>query len=163
MARNDIQIIRNGGDVVTMEVDDRTTSSDTAILAGEAVGKTGAAANVVAHVATATPTNASGATMWGLATKDSTETSTVNGKVDVRQVIPGSTVMRAKATTPANLAEGVRYDSVTFTWDGTNYTVNEDEGDDPNVHGLIIIDMDTDKGTVDFLLKGYANEQTSSY
>jgi len=154
MALNDVRIVSGGGASITLNVDDRTSSSDTQILPGDVVKKAG---NFVAHVATAEPTNA--APLYGVAESYSSETSTVDGEVVVRQVIPGKTILEAKATTPGNLADGILNDAVTFTLDGTTYTVNEDEGDDPDVHGLAIQSYDSVKGTVRFMVKGFATEQ----
>lgn len=162
MAKHDITIIRGGGAVQQFLVDDRTTSSDIQILPGEPVKKSNA--NYVAHVGDGEPTIT--APMWGIATSTSTETSTAEGVVNVQQVIPGKTVLRAKANTGSNLAAGILQDAVTLDRTGStaySYTVDENEGDDPNVHGLIIVDYDADKDTVDFIVKSYATEQGSSY
>ena len=59
----------------------------------------------------------------------------------------------AKATTPGNLATGVKLDCVTFDLTGSTYTINEDEGTDEDVHGLRIIDFNTDTGEVEFMVK----------
>ena len=163
MAKGNIEIIKNAGPTLQYRVDDRTTSSATAtIKQGEPVKVSG---NFVVLVATAEPTNA--APMLGIAANESTETSTVDGVVDVTGIIPGSTVLRAKVTTPGNMdtdAEllGILNDTVTFTLSNGEFTVNEDEGTDPNVHGLEIIGGNIDKGTVDFMVRSYAIEQGSS-
>jgi hypothetical protein len=159
MAKNDIKIIRGGGDVVQVRVDDRTTSSDTQILPGDPVKKAG---NFVAHLATGEPTNA--APLYGIAVDESTETSTVDGVVNIQRVIPGETVLRAKVTTPANMDTdakllGILNDAVTFDLTSTTYTVDEDEGDDPDVHGIVILGGDIDNGTVDLMVKEFATEQ----
>jgi hypothetical protein len=158
MAKADIQIISGGGPVRTLRVDDRTTSSDTQIFAKEPVKKSG---NFVAHVGDAEPVIT--APLYGVAVNDSTETSTVDGVVDVQMVIPNKTVLRAKVTTAANIdtdakLEAILNDAVTFDY-STNYTVDENEGDDPDVHGLVIIDGNVDNGTVDFMVKSFATEQ----
>jgi hypothetical protein len=49
---------------------------------------------------------------------------------------------------------GLRGDTVCFDLTSTTITVDEDEGDDPNVHGLKIVGGDTAKGTLDFVLQG---------
>jgi hypothetical protein len=164
MSKNDIKIVSGGGEVVSMLVDDRTTSSDIQIQPGEPVCKSNT--NFVIHAADGTPTNASGETLWGIAKTFSTETTSAEGSVDVQLVVPGVTVLRIKATTPANLAQSIIQNAVTLDRTGTTefaYTIDENEGDDPNVHGLIILSYDSEKGTVDCLVKGYANEPTSSY
>jgi len=164
MAKNDIKIVSGGGEVVTLLVNDRTTSSDIQIQPGEPVVKS--RTNFVAHSADGTPTNASGETLWGIAQTFSTETAAADGTVEVQLVVPGQTVLRIKATTPANLAESIIQNAVCLDRSGTTefaYTLDENEGDDPNVHGLLILGYDAEKGTVDCLVKAYANEPTSSY
>lgn len=96
--------------------------------------------------------------MVGIAASTSTDTATADGTVDVYLVRPGVNIMRAKAHTAANIdtdAEllAILNDSVTFDLTSGTFTVNEDEGDDPNVHGLVIIGGDTEAGTLDFILK----------
>lgn len=161
MAKNDIKIVNQSdalsGTIRTYKVDDRTTSSDTQIFPGEPVKVSG---NFVAHVATAEPTNA--APMLGIAVSESTETATADGEVQVFVPTPGVAVMRIDAHTPGNLALGILNDCVTFDLTSTTYTINEDEGTDPNVHGLEILSYDADEGTVDFTIRGYASEYTSS-
>lgn len=156
MALNNVRIVSGGGDVKTVPVDDRTTSSDTQIYPGDPVKKSNA--SYVAHVATAEPDATH--PMYGIAQSYSTETSTAEGTVDVQYVIPGVTILEATATTPANLAASVLFDCVTFTLSGTTYTINEDEGDDPNDHGLEIISYDAATGKVQFKVKPYASEFT---
>jgi hypothetical protein len=104
--------------------------------------------------------------MLGIAAEQSDETSSADGTVTVHTIIPGKTVLRAKANTSGNLADGILNDAVTLDRSGSTaytYTVDENEGSDPDVHGLIIKSYDSNKGTVDFVVKGYANEELSSY
>jgi hypothetical protein len=75
----------------------------------------------------------------------------VNGTVEVFLPLPG-VVYRCKATTPANLADGIVLDCVTFDLNSTTYTVDENEGSDENVHGLRIVSYDATAGTVDFTI-----------
>jgi hypothetical protein len=94
----------------------------------------------------------------GIADRESDETSTVDGTVDVAVAIPFVTRMRGKATTPANMntddeLEGILNDAVTFDLTAGVFTIDEDEGDDPNVHGLVLVDGDIRKGTLDFYVK----------
>ncbi len=165
MAKNDIKIINQSdamsGVIRTYKVEDRTTSSAAAtIKPGEPVKVGGTGTNFVLLCATAEPTNA--APMLGIAVSESTETSSADGEVQVFVPTPGVAVMRAAAHTGANLADGILNDTVTFDLTSTVFTVNEDEGTDPNVHGLEIIGYDADADTVDFVLRGYAAEYTSS-
>lgn len=162
----DVEIISGPSYVKEFDVQDRTSSSDTVIYPGDPVKVNQSASNYVIHLATGEPTNL--APMLGIAKSTSTETATADGVVEVSVVVPAHTVMRAKATTAGNIdtaAEllGVMNDSVAFDLTSTTYTIDENEGTDPNVHGLQIIDGDITAGTLDFVLKGYAHEYTSSY
>lgn len=94
----------------------------------------------------------------GIAQSTSTDTASADGEVKVAVVKPGVTKMRAKVTTPGNMdtaAEllGILQDSVTFDLTSTTFTVDENEGDDIDVHGLLIVGGDIEAGTVDFYLK----------
>jgi hypothetical protein len=136
-------------------VDDRTTTSDTAIYAGEPVKIYGEEdGNYVYHLATGDPEIGTDI-MVGITASDSTETATANGSVEVYLPLPGI-IYRCKATTPANLAEGIILDTVCFDLTSTTYTVDENEGSDENVHGLRIMGYDTTQGTVDFIIKSEA-------
>lgn len=161
MAKADLKVIKHPGPTVTFKVDDRTTSSQTAAYEpGEPLKKSG---NFVIALATGDPEIATDE-MVGIARKKSTETSTADGEVEVISLIPGLTQLRGKATTAASIdtaAEllGVIGDCVTFdlTGSGTNgdgnvFTIDEDEGDNPNVHGLKIITGNTVRGTLDVLV-----------
>lgn len=121
---------------------------------GDAVKKNG---NYVIRIATGDPEIATDEGI-GIVQKLSTETAAADGFVDVLYPIPHVTIMRAKATTAGNIDTaakllGVRGDCVTFDLTGTVITVDEDETDDPNVHGLKIIGGDFNKGTLDFILQ----------
>jgi hypothetical protein len=151
MAKNDVKIVDTGGysnvPTRTFLVDDRTTSSDTQIFAGEPVKLS---TNFAAHLATGDPEIGTDVVI-GIAASDSTETSTADGTVEVYMPLPG-VVYRCKAHTSTNLAVGIVLDTVTFDLTGTTYTVNEDEGTDENVHGLRILGYDATAGTVDFTI-----------
>lgn len=161
MAKNDVEIVSTGGylnvPVKTFKVQDRTTSSDTAIYAGEPVKiLAGEGGNYAGHLATGDPEYGTDI-MIGITKSDSTETSTADGTVDVYMPLPG-VVYRGNAHTPANIdteakALALWFDTVTFDLTGTTFTVNENEGSDENVHGLRMIDFDVDKGTIDFIIK----------
>lgn len=157
MALNDVRIVSGGGAIQQYNVEDTTTSSDTQILPGDPVKKGGTGNNFVTHVATGEPVIT--APMMGVATSYSTETTSADGTVYVQEVIPGKTILEAKATTPGNLADGILNDAVAFDLTSTTYTVDENEGDDPDVHGLIIKSYDSDKGTIRFQVKSFATEQ----
>lgn len=154
MAKLDVKIVDAPYNVVptiVCKVDDYTTSSSTQILAGEPVKLSAAGGNVVVKLAAGDPEIGTDV-VFGIAASDDTATATADGEVEVYAPLPGI-IYRCKATTPANLAEGIRYDTVTFDLTGTTYTVDEDEGTDEDVHGLRIVDFDATNGTVDFEIK----------
>lgn len=158
----DVEIVGGRYHVRTHDVQDQTSSSDTTLYPGDPVKVSG---NYVVHVATGEPTIT--APFLGIAYSTSTETTTADGTVQVAEVIPGETVMRCKATTSTNMdtaAEllGLKHDCVTFDLTSTTYTIDEDEGTDPNVHGLEIVDGDITNGTLDFVARAYACEYHSS-
>ena len=159
MARADIKIVKNPGPVIKYRTDDRTTSSATAtIKPGDVVKKGGAEGNFATIVLTGDPEVGTDMVL-GVVASESTETSTADGTVDVYFPLSGQ-VIRGKAATAANidtdaellllLNDSVAFDRSAATEDGT-LTIDEDEGDDPNVHGLTIIDGDTSAGTLDCL------------
>jgi hypothetical protein len=92
----------------------------------------------------------------GIASSISTETATVDGWVEVKVVIPGQTVLRGKANTPSNLSNNYRGNHVTFDVSGSVFTIDENEASDPDVHGLVIVDQDATRGTVDFMVQSEA-------
>ena len=154
MSKLDVKIVDAPYNVVptiVCKVDDYTTSTSTRILAGEPVKLSAAGGNVVVKLAAGDPKIGTDI-VFGIAASDDTATATADGEVEVYAPLPGI-IYRCKATTPANLAEGTRYDTVTFDLTGTTYTVDEDEGTDEDVHGLRIVDFDATNGTVDFEIK----------
>lgn len=154
MSKLDVKIVDAPYNVVptiVCKVEDYTTSSSTQILAGEPVKLSAAGGNVVVKLAAGDPEIGTDI-VFGIAASDDTATATADGEVEVYAPLPGI-IYRCKATTPANLAEGIRYDTVTFDLTGTTYTVDEDEGTDEDVHGLRIVDFDATNGTVDFEIK----------
>lgn len=157
----DVTIVSGAlGNVLTFPVDDRTTSSQTeTIKAGNPVTQDNA--SYVEIVVNGGPVNSTGL-MVGIAHNESTETSTVEGEVDVEIVVPFVTIMRARATTATNIDTAaelltVKFDAVAFDNTSNVITIDEDEGDDPNEHGLVIVGGDINKGTLDFYLKPLAS------
>lgn len=160
MAKNDIKILEpKDGSTRTYVVEDRTTSSASAtIKVGEPVKVRGAeGGNDVIILATGDPEIGTDIVV-GIAMSESTETSTVDGTVEVFIPTPGSSLLRCRATTPANVNTAAKRlallnDTVTFDLTGTTFTVNENEGVDDNVHGLVIVDINTSNGDIDFVIK----------
>lgn len=167
MAINDIKVVKNPGSTQTLDVDDRTTSSQTTnLLPGEPVKLS---TNYVIAVATGDPEVGTDE-LVGVVRKQSTETSTVDGKVEVISLLPVATVLRGKATTSTNVNTaakllGLMGDWIAFdvTGAGTNgstgvFTIDEDEGSDPNVQGLKVIGGDFVKGTLDVIVHANASQ-----
>ena len=161
MAKNDIKLLEPKN-VSTREfvVEDRDTNSATyTIKAGEPVKLRAAEdSNDIIILATGDPEIGTDIVV-GVAANESTETATVDGTVQVYIPIPGVTVFRCRATTPANVNTAAKRlailnDCVAFDLTGTTFTVDETEGTDDDVHGLIIVDVDTSNGDIDFVFKG---------
>lgn len=152
MATNDVTIIEAAGATVR----EYAQEANTTILAGEPVKLGGTGGNYVLRLADGDPETGTDR-MVGITVSAGTATASADGVVRVLEVIPGKTVMRCKATTAANIDTaakllGVRYDSVCFDLTSSTFTVDEDEGDDPNVHGLMIRNGNISTGTIDFML-----------
>ena len=161
MAKNDLQVVDVAGRNVTPVRVFRTEANATAILVGEPVKIGGTGLNYVIPLATGDPEIGTDR-MVGIAASNSSQTASADGTVEVYIPVAGSTVMRGKVTTPGNMdtdAEllAILNDSVAFDLAGGIFTVDENEGDDPDVHGLIIVDGNIDNGTVDFMLKNGAS------
>ena len=155
MAVNDIKVLKFAGDTRTYKVDDRDTSGyGLTIKAGEPVLACG---NYATRVGTYEPRIAElNGRFIGIAQKESTETATANGVVDVITVIPGQTVLEGAATTVANVdtaAELLTYLNNYILFDATTepasttaatITIDENDTSDPNGNGLILIDGSAD-------------------
>ena len=154
MALNDITLAStsmSSASAVEVKVQDRTSSSDTVMYPGDPVKISGAeSGNYALHLATGDPEIGTDIAL-GFCTTESTETSTADGVVNVHLFKPGE-LYKCKASTPANLATGILFDTVTFDLSSTTFTVDEDEGSDENVHGLRIMSYDAD-GYVYFIVK----------
>lgn len=155
MALNDVKIVRSPYGSLTTEtfvVEDRTTSSDTVMYAGEPVKIQGAGSNYVIHLATGDPEIGTDI-VAGITQAGSTETSSADGTVEVVPASLPGLVYRCKAQTGSNLAAGVLYDTVAFDYASTTYTIDENEGTDEDVHGLRMLTYDAVADTVDFIIK----------
>jgi len=170
MAKNDVQIVAGAQNthVVNFPADDLDTSTLVAnIKAGEPVKRVGTGGDFATLIITAEPTyTTTAATFIGIAAAEATATDTVEGSVDINVVVPYITVLRCKATTPGNIDTAAKLQAFMFnatTFDGiaaltnntvtTPYTIDEDETDNPNDAGLVIIGGDISKGTLDVLVK----------
>lgn len=138
------------------KVDDRTTTSETyPIYAGEPTKIYGAeGGNYVVKLATGEPKIGTDI-VTGISAKQSTETATANGEVELYMPLPGI-IYECAATTSSNFAEGILFDTVTFDLTTSTFTVNENEGSDENVHGLRMLAYHGSTGKVEFIIKGEA-------
>lgn len=152
MSKADVKIVDGGGTVVPTRVFNVEAGASSSIKAGEPVKITGTGNNYVDLLAGGDPEIGTDR-MVGIAANDSDDTASADGTVEVYMVKPDETVMRCNADTSGNLGDGILNDAVTFDVDSGTFKVDEDEGDDPDVHGLLIVGYDSDHGTVDFVLK----------
>lgn len=155
MSARDLKVIRNAGETFPFNVDDRDTSGASAVFEpGEPVKIGGAGNNFIILLATGDPEIAVDIFV-GVGRRQSNELAASDGVMDVITLLP-NTMIRAFATTPGNMntaAEllGIRNDYVTFDLTGAVFTIDENEGDDPNVHGLKIKGGDIVRGTLDVI------------
>jgi len=146
----DLTVVRGEGTVETFRVEAGAVGS---ITPGKPVKVGGTGDNYVVLLATGDPEIGTDR-MVGIARSTSTDTAAADGVVEVEMIVPNKTVIRGKATTPANIDTDAKLlallnDTVTFTLTSTTFSINEDEGTDPNVHGLTIIDGNVANGTLD--------------
>ena len=170
MAKADISVV--GGAAVTpvlqFPVDDLDTSTlVTNILPGEPCKRS---TDFATLLLTGEPTyTTTVATFIGIATSQGTATDTAEGTVDIATVVPYVTRLRAKATDTGAIDTAAELLAFTFnavSFDGiaaltnstvtTPYTIDENQTDDPNNTGLVILGGDIAKGTLDVFVKPLA-------
>lgn len=100
------------------------------------------------------------ATITYCASSISTETTTADGSVDVYMLTPEHT-LEAKATTAANVNTQAEInaligDCVAADVTSLAQTIDSNEGNDNNVHGLLIVGGNPDKSTVYVKVKSAA-------
>lgn len=155
MAARDIQVRHSayGSREIAFEA-----NVDVDIEVGDVVKRGGTGGNFGVHIATGDPEAATDITL-GVIKVAPNHTAAANGTGVVELVGPGS-VISGKATTAANIDTaakllGVTLDYVTFDRSADTVagilTIDEDEGDDPNAHGLLIVDGDIEKGTLEVM------------
>lgn len=126
---NDIKLIKSSYGVEIFNADDRTTNSLTVTMKpGEVVKRNG---NFVIPVLDGDGEQGTDI-LVGVVTKESTETASADGVVEVNLIGPG-TMLEGKATTPANIDTaakllGVQGDYVAFDVNSLTQTIDEDEG-----------------------------------
>ena len=156
------KVVENPGTVVKWQVDDRTTTSQTAAMAkGEPLKAYADGSPYVTCLATEDPEMGTD-TFVGITNSASTETAAANGEVDVITCVPMLTIMRAKATTAANfdtqaeidalVGDQVGCDVTALTGTNGDFTIDENEGHDSNVHGFKILRGDPIMKTADFFV-----------
>jgi hypothetical protein len=150
----DVSIVSTGGKN-TIPVRTFLTQANAGLVEGDVVKIGGTGNNFAVKIANGNPEVATDRVL-GIVKEASTDTASAAGTVEV-YLIDSRTVLRAKASNAANLANGILNDSVTFDVSGGGViTIDEDEGDDPDVHGCIILGFNEAEGTVDFIIKNGA-------
>lgn len=146
MSRGDIRIVSGGYGTLQFDVDDRGTSGLNATLKpGEPMIIGGAGSNFVVLPLNGQPLVGTN-TMAGVAHNESTETASVDGKIVVDLIGPG-TILEAKATTTANIDTasellGLMFDAITFDLTGSDFTFDEDENGARNTRPFTIVGGD---------------------
>ena len=173
MALGDVSIVGGAGvtPVIPFHAEDRDTSTLTVTMKpGEPVKRRATDADAVEFIITGEPTYSTTASSFvGIVAKESTETATADGTVDVEVVVPYITRLRAKATSAANIntaaklrafsQNAVKFDGISAITGNpatTAYTIDEDDTDDQNDAGLVIVDGDIVRGTLDVYVKPLA-------
>lgn len=159
MAKSDVRIVNGpSGGVFQWAVEDRTTSTTVAsIKPGEPVEAGGTGNNFALPIVDGEPVQAQSTRLIGIGASESTETSSADGYMLVEHVIPMATVLECRVNTAANVNtqaefDAIQGDSITFdaaainaSRDTTPYTIDENEGDDPNDHGLVVVGWDINR------------------
>lgn len=146
MAVNNIRILKHGMTTQRMKTE---ANAYVGLRAGDAVKIGGTGTNYAIPCLNGDPEQGTDIFL-GVTKSDATNTASADGVVDVEIAVPG-TIMEAKATTAANVATaaallGVLMDFVAFDRSADTaagvLTLDEDEGNDNDVHGMMILDGD---------------------
>ncbi len=149
--------MKSPGDVRTYKVDDRTNSGMPSTLEpGEPVKRSTYYATFLESDDPQVGTDE----VLGVVAKESTETSTVDGEVEVVTLIPGQTVWRMNPLTSTNINTAAKLlaylnNAVQGDWNsgyGTYWYIDEDQTNDPNVNGFRIVGGDYEKLTLDAIV-----------
>ena len=145
MAANNIRILKGGKTVVRVRTEANVTVG---IREGDAIKcAIGTGTNYAGVCLTGDPEQATDMFM-GVSKSAGTETASADGVIDVEIAVPG-TVMECLGTTVANLNTdalllGLLFDHVAFDRSAATaagvLTLDEDEGTDADVHGMMILD-----------------------
>lgn len=146
MAANNIRILKGGATVQRFRTEANVTVG---MQAGDAIkGAIGTGTNYVGICLTGDPEQETDV-FFGVSSSGGTETAAADGVIDVELCTAGRSVLEIKANTVANVdtdAEllGLLLDQVTFDRSAATaagvLTLDEDEGTDTDVHGLLILD-----------------------
>jgi len=149
LRRGDIRIFSGSYGVREFDAEDRDTSGRNQILSGEPVkGRVGTGNNFCRQLDNGEPVTIADFDIFvGIAKRDSSETASVDGKVEVDLVGPGS-VIEGDATTAANIdtaAEliGLMFDHIAFDVSAASvFTLDEDENGGATNLALVIVGGD---------------------
>jgi len=155
MAARDIQVRHSAYGTHTFKTE---ANVDLGMAEGDAVKLAGTGANFATLILDG---DAEGGTdIWlGITKNAGSQTAAANGEVNVELVGPGSR-LTGRMNTPGNAATaanllGILGDYVCFDRSAATaagvLTIDENEGSDPNVHCLFILDGDIVKGTLEVM------------
>lgn len=154
MAVNNVRVLKKGYTVQRMRTE---ANAFVGLRTGDAVKIGGTGTNYAVPCLDGDPEQGTDIFL-GITHSDATNTASADGFVDVELVGPG-TVMEALANTPSNIATaanllGILLDFVTFDRSAATVagvlTVDENEGTDTAIHGLMILDGDINSGKLFF-------------
>ena len=151
MAKGDIKVVKQGGDVVKF----RTDAAATDLLIGEPAMIGGGGNNYAIALTDAKPVIATDEFL-GIVVRASDHTGSVDGTVLIDVPQTNKTVLRGRAKSAAAIdtdAEllAILNDNVLFDLTSSSYTI--DESVDANTAGLMIRDGDIVRGTIDVVVK----------
>lgn len=145
MAANQVRVLKHGLTVQRFRTEANVTVG---MKAGDAIkGQIGTGTNYVGVCLTGDPEQETDV-FFGVSKSDGTETTAADGVIDV-ELVQSGTVLETLATTVANVDTDAKLlalllDQVTFDRSAAtaagNITIDEDEGTDAVVHGLMILD-----------------------
>ncbi len=158
MSLNDLKVIKHPGYTRVYKAEDTDTSDlSVSMKPGEPAKIGGTGSNFVTLLISGDPVALANEVV-GIVRKESTETATADGEVDITLILPVKTVVRGRAQSAGNIdtankIAALQYDWVTFdiVAGGGAVTINENEGSDRDVHGLCMIDFDVLEGTIDVI------------
>jgi hypothetical protein len=144
MAVNNIRVIKHGMTIQRMRTE---ANAFVGLASGDAIKIAGTGTNYATPCLNGDPERATDMFL-GVSKSDATNTTAADGVIDVELCVPG-TVLEAKANTTTNvntdakllglLLDYVAFDRSADTAAGT-LTLDEDEGTDPDAHGMLILD-----------------------